>query len=95
MGIMSYLSSPLWLLLLIVSAIDMLNTPSHAAASYTSTYIGGIQPALALAVSHTVDLVPLVLATAAILYGPKFLALAALLATARALRGPWRLLSRC
>jgi membrane glycosyltransferase len=79
MGIMSYVSSPLWLLLLVVSGIDMLGFRPHAAASYTDTYIGGIQPALTLAVSHAADLVPLVLATVAVLYGPKLLAVALLL----------------
>src|SRR6201999_2471868 len=74
MGIMSYLSSPLWLLLLIVSGIDMLRFRPHAAATYTDTWIGGIQPSLSLAVSHTPDLLPLVLATAVVLYAPKLLA---------------------
>ncbi len=47
MGIMSYVSSPLWLLLLVVSAIDMMST--HPAAP--ATYIG-LLPSLPLYVSR-------------------------------------------
>jgi membrane glycosyltransferase len=70
LGIMSYLSSPLWLLLLIVSGIDMMLF--HQAAPVV--YFGRI-PGLALPVSHKFELVLLVLATALMLYGPKFFAL--------------------
>jgi membrane glycosyltransferase len=74
MGIMSYVSSPLWLLLLIVSAIDMMNYRAPAPASYI-----GMEPSLALSVSHAAELVVLVLATLVLLYGPKLLAAVALL----------------
>jgi membrane glycosyltransferase len=86
MGIMSYVSSPLWLLLLIVSSVDMMSRRPHPPASYTGTYIGGLQPSLSLSVSHTVELVPLVLAAAVILYGPKLLAAVLLLRERGAVR---------
>ena len=86
MGIMSYLSSPLWLLLLIVSAAEMMSLRPHPAAVFTSTWVGGIQPSLPLALSHTVDLVPLVLATMAALFGPKLLAVALLARDGESLR---------
>ncbi len=44
MGIMSYVSSPLWLLLLVVSAIDMMSVHTPASA----TYIGLLPSAAAL-----------------------------------------------
>jgi membrane glycosyltransferase len=81
MGIMSYVSSPLWLLLLIVSAIDMMSFRGAPAASYI-----GLQPSLALAVSHAAELVVLVLATLVLLYGPKLLAVIALLESPEATR---------
>jgi membrane glycosyltransferase len=81
MGIMSYVSSPLWLLLLIVSAIDMMKFHSVAPASYI-----GLQPALALPVSHAAELVQLVLVTVLLLYGPKILAVMSLARDRAALR---------
>jgi membrane glycosyltransferase len=81
MGIMSYLSSPLWLLLLIVSAIEMLTFRAAPAASYI-----GLHPSLALDISHTAELVILVLATLVLLYTPKLLAVATLLGNADATR---------
>ncbi len=74
MGIMSYVSSPLWLLLLIVSAIDMMNTVPPPPADTI-----GLHPLLALYVSHAAELVILVLATLVLLYGPKLLAVIAVL----------------
>jgi membrane glycosyltransferase len=74
MGIMSYVSSPLWLLLLIVSALEMMSfTPAPPA-----TYIGR-HPALPFNVSHAGELAILVLATLVLLYGPKLLAVASVL----------------
>ena len=74
MGIMSYVASPLWLLLLVVSAIDMILYVPPEAASYI-----GLEPSLAHSVSYAAQLVVLVLATLALLYVPKFLAVIALL----------------
>jgi membrane glycosyltransferase len=69
MGIMSYVSSPLWLLLLIVSIIDMMSFKAPA----------GFQPSLPFLASHEAELIVLVLATGIMLYGPKLLAVIALL----------------
>jgi membrane glycosyltransferase len=81
MGIMSYLSAPLWLLLLIVSAIDMMSIKAVPPASYI-----GLHPSLPLLVSHAAELVVLVLATLVLLYGPKLLAVIALLENPQATR---------
>jgi membrane glycosyltransferase len=69
MGIMSYLSSPLWLLLLVISALCM-REPLPAPVDYF-----GRSPHLSLAVSHAAELLQLVFATSLLLYGPKFIAL--------------------
>jgi membrane glycosyltransferase len=74
MGIMSYVASPLWLMLLVVSAIDMILYVPPEAASYI-----GLEPSLAHSVSYAAQLVVLVLATLALLYVPKFLAVIAVL----------------
>jgi membrane glycosyltransferase len=81
MGIMSYIASPLWLLLLIVSAIETLNYRPAPGANF-----GGIESSLALAVSHAAELGVLVLATLVLLYGPKILAMIVLLEDAEATR---------
>ena len=81
MGIMSYVSSPLWLLLLIVSAIDMMNAAPPPAADAIM-----LHPALALSVSQSAELVILVVATLVLLYGPKLLAVIAVLEDPRAIR---------
>ena len=85
MGIMSYLSSPLWLLLLIVSALEMF-LPSGIAPF---TYFGRL-PELPLLVSQAVPLLQLATATLVLLYAPKLLALVVLLAPAAAVQGAWR-----
>jgi membrane glycosyltransferase len=74
MGIMSYLSSPLWLLLLIVSALEMFLPPGIAPFTYA-----GRHPELALSVSQAVPLLQLTIATLVLLYAPKLLALMVLL----------------
>jgi membrane glycosyltransferase len=81
MGIMSYVASPLWLLLLIVSAIDMMSFNGAPPIRYI-----GLHPSLPLSVSHAAELVVLVLATLVLLYGPKLLAVAALLGSPEATR---------
>ena len=78
MGIMSYVSSPLWLLLLVVSVGDMISVKAPAA--------GGTEPILPLFVSHAAELVVLVLATLVALYGPKLLAVIAVLESPEATR---------
>jgi len=81
MGIMSYVSSPLWLLLLIVSVVDMMRFKALPPASYV-----GLQPSLPFSVSHNAELMILVLATLVLLYGPKLLAVIALLESPEATR---------
>jgi membrane glycosyltransferase len=81
MGIMSYLSSPLWLLLLVVSVFDMVSAKPVPSASYI-----GLEPSLPLYVSHAAELVVLVVATLVMLYGPKLLAVVALLENPQATR---------
>jgi membrane glycosyltransferase len=75
MGIMSYLASPLWLLLLAVSAVKMSMHGGIAAFSYA-----GQHPALALSVPQTRPMLQLITATLMLLYAPKLLALMVLLA---------------
>jgi membrane glycosyltransferase len=70
MGIMSYVSSPLWLLLLVVSVSDMMTVKPASP---------GGEPFLPLFVSHASELVILVVATVVALYGPKLLAIFAAL----------------
>jgi membrane glycosyltransferase len=74
MGIMSYVSSPLWLLLLIVSGAEMMDTRPAPPVTYV-----GMQPSLPLYVSHAAELGILVFATVVLLFGPKLLAVGAVL----------------
>lgn len=73
-GVMSYLSSPLWLAMLVVSVFVVVNQPEIAPVIYVGRY-----PMLALGMSHTFDFVTLVVAMVLLLYGPKFMALALIL----------------
>jgi membrane glycosyltransferase len=72
-GIMSYVSSPLWLAMLVVSAFEAYRLEHSGAVTYIGKY-----PVLAWPISHTLALIALVLVTAGLLYGPKLLALALL-----------------
>ena len=83
MGIMSYLSSPLWLLLLLVSALEMFVPAGISSFSYA-----GRHPELALSVSQATPLLQLVTATLVLLYAPKLLALMVLLAEPDQVKGP-------
>jgi membrane glycosyltransferase len=74
MGIMSYVSSPLWLLLLIVSGAEMM---SYRPAPRPAVF--DVQPVLPLYVSHAAELGILVFATLVLLFGPKLLAVGAML----------------
>src|SRR5262249_14237105 len=78
LGIMSYVSSPLWLALLVVSIIDMI--------SFKPPGMIGLEPVLPLFVSHAAELVVLAVATLVVLYGPKLLAVFALLENPQATR---------
>lgn len=75
MGIMSYVASPLWFLLLAVSALEMFVPKGIAPFTYA-----GRHPELALSVSQATPLLQLVTATLVLLYAPKLLALVVLLA---------------
>lgn len=81
MGIMSYIASPLWLLLLVVSAVQMLNYRPPPPVVYI-----GAMPSLELTVSHAAQFLVLVMATLLLLYGPKLLAVGVLLEDADATR---------
>ncbi|GAA0536078.1 membrane glycosyltransferase [Rhizomicrobium palustre] len=73
-GVMSYLSSPLWFAMLIVSVFVIVDQPDIAPVTYVGRY-----PVLALGTSHVFDFVALVAAMVLLLYGPKLFALALLL----------------
>ena len=90
MGIMSYMASPLWLLLLVVSALEMFVPRGIAPFAYA-----GRHPELALSVSQATPLLQLVTATLVLLYAPKLLALMVLLAQPDAVKnhgGTWNIL---
>jgi membrane glycosyltransferase len=69
-GVMSYLSSPLWLVMLVISVFVVMNQPHIAPVIYIGRY-----PLLALGISHTFDFAMLVLTMVLLLYGPKLFAL--------------------
>lgn len=80
-GIMSYLASPLWLLLLVVSGLEMF-LPSGIEPF---TYFGR-RPELTLMVPQAVPLLQLTIATLMLLYAPKLLALVVLLTQPEAVK---------
>ncbi|HUO01292.1 MAG TPA: glucans biosynthesis glucosyltransferase MdoH, partial [Rhizomicrobium sp.] len=69
MGVMSYMASPLWLLLLVVSGLEMFLPSGVAPFAYF-----GRQPELPLLVPQAVPLLQLTTATLVLLYAPKLLA---------------------
>jgi membrane glycosyltransferase len=81
LGIMSYLSSPLWLLLVILFVLNAIQLEHAANATFIGRY-----PVLAWPISHTLAFVTIAIAAMALLYVPKFLALAVLLRDRRAIR---------
>jgi membrane glycosyltransferase len=81
LGVMSYLSSPLWLVLVVLFALNAVQLEHAAAVTYLGRY-----PMLAWPISHTVAFISLAVAAMVMLFGPKFLALLLLLRDARALR---------
>jgi membrane glycosyltransferase len=83
LGVMSYLSSPLWLLLVILFLF--VATAVRLEHGVPATYIGR-HPVLTWPISHTTAFVAIAVATMAMLYIPKFLALAVLLWSRRAAR---------
>ncbi len=79
LGVMSYLSSPIWLALLLASAVLALGTEHAASVTYVGRY-----PVLAWPISHTIALVTLVAVTLALLFGPKILSVLVLARDRRA-----------
>ena len=71
LGALSYLSSPLWLLLIILFAVHAIQFEHAAPVTYVGRY-----PALTWPISHTVAFVSVAIGTIMLLYGPKLLALA-------------------
>ncbi len=69
-GVMSYVSSPLWLAMLVVSIFVLTDQPRIAPVIYVGRY-----PVLALGMSHGFDFVAMVITMIVLLYGPKVFAL--------------------
>lgn len=69
LGVMSYVSSPLWLLLLVLSVVRAHQVVSLEPATFVGSY-----PVLALPISHVEEFIRLIVVTAVLLYGPKLLA---------------------
>jgi membrane glycosyltransferase len=69
-GVMSYLSAPLWLAMLAVASVETFREQHFAPAAFAGRF-----PVLALPVSHAMECVVLVLVAALLLLGPKFLGL--------------------
>ena len=79
-GAMSYLSSPLWLMLIVLfTAHD--RQIDHSPVTYVGRY-----PVLAWPISHTVAFVSIAVAAMALLYGPKLIGLVVLLRDREAAR---------
>ena len=82
LGALSYLSSPLWLILIVLFSAHAVELEQHAPVTYVGRY-----PVLAWPISHTVAFVSLAVTAMGMLYVPKFFALALLLRDPQARRG--------
>ena len=82
LGAMSYLSSPLWLLLILLFSAHAVALERYPPVTYDGRY-----PVLAWPISHTVAFVSLAVTAMGMLYLPKFLALLVLLRDENARRG--------
>lgn len=80
LGAMSYLASPLWLLLVVLFALNAIQLEHASAVTYVGRY-----PMLAWPVTHTVAFVGLAVAAMTMLFAPKILALVLLLRDKRRL----------
>ena len=80
-GAISYLSSPLWLLLLVLFSADAARLEAIEPFSFVGPY-----PVINWPISHTAAFLSLIAATAVLLYVPKFLAVAILLRDANMVR---------
>jgi len=69
LGVMSYVSSPLWLLLLVLSVARAHQDISLEPATFVGSY-----PILALPISHVEEFIRLIVVAVVLLYGPKLLA---------------------
>ncbi|HZT24262.1 MAG TPA: glucans biosynthesis glucosyltransferase MdoH [Pseudolabrys sp.] len=74
LGIMSYLSSPLWLLLVILFVVNAIQLEQTAPATFIGRY-----PVLAWPISHTAAFVSIAVAALGMLYIPKVLAVVVML----------------
>jgi membrane glycosyltransferase len=74
LGAMSYLASPLWLVLVVLFALNAIQLERVTAVTFVGRY-----PMLAWPISHTIAFVSLTVAMMAMLFAPKILALALLL----------------
>jgi membrane glycosyltransferase len=73
-GAISYLSSPLWLILIVLFSADAARLQAAAPVTFFGRY-----PVLSWPVSHAEAFLSLIAATATLLYGPKLLSVALLL----------------
>ena len=73
-GAISYLSSPLWLILIVLFSADAARLQAAAPVTFVGRY-----PILSWPVSHAEAFLSLIAATATLLYGPKLLSVALLL----------------
>jgi membrane glycosyltransferase len=80
-GALSYLSSPLWLILIVLFSVVSLQLADVSPVTYIGRY-----PVLAWPVSHAAAFVSLFVGTMVLLYAPKFLAIVILLRDREAAR---------
>ena len=80
-GAISYLSSPLWLILIVLFSADAARLQAAAPVTFFGRY-----PILSWPVSHAEAFLSLIAATATLLYGPKLLSVALLLRNGDAAR---------
>ncbi len=80
-GAMSYLSSPLWLIMIVLFAADAVSLGDSTPVTYVGRY-----PVLYWPISHTAAFVSIAIATMGLLFVPKLLALLIVLRDRQALR---------
>jgi membrane glycosyltransferase len=80
-GVMGYVSSPLWLVLIAMFSLHAVEMQGAAPVTYVGRY-----PVLAWPISHTATFIGLSLAAALLLYAPKAMTLAVMLRDKRLLR---------
>jgi membrane glycosyltransferase len=80
-GAMSYLASPLWLVLVVLFSLNAVALEDAAPVTYVGRY-----PVLSWPISHTVAFVSIAIAAMAMLYVPRFLSLLLVLRDRRSLR---------